>query len=175
MNKVAIDPSTGLLVSWRGTVLHAWVDYNGHLRDAFYMLLFSMGCDATMNTLGLDEAGRAATGHSTFTLEVHTNYLLEVREGAVVEVRMQMLAHDAKRIHGFLSLHLEGQQTMLACSEQMWLNMNMTVRRSAPFAASVMPRVQALAARHKDLPVSKYVGRLIGLPGHAVPVGGAAS
>ena len=175
MNKVELDPATGLLVCWRGPVLHAWVDYNGHLRDAFYMLLFSMGCDATMEYLGLDEAGRAATGHSTFTLEAHTNFLLEVREGAAVEVRMQLLAADAKRIHGFLSLHPQGRQPMLACSEQMWLNMDMAVRRSAPYAASVLPRVVALAARHGNLPVSKYVGRLIGLPGAAASSHGATA
>ena len=81
-----------------------------------------------------------------------------------MEVRTQILGHDAKRMHAFHSLHLAGAEPMLACSEQMWLNMDMTIRRSAPYAPSVLPRVQALAARHKDLPVSKYVGRLIGLP-----------
>ena len=37
-----------LLTTWRGSVLQEWVDYNGHLRDAFYMLLFSFGSDRLM-------------------------------------------------------------------------------------------------------------------------------
>ena len=152
------------LTSWQGSIQHEWVDYNGHLRDAFYMLLFSFGSDGALDYLGLDEAGRAATGHSTFTLECHINYLLEVKEGAAVEVRTQILGHDAKRMHAFHSLHLLGTEPMLACSEQMWLNMDMNIRRSAPYAAVVLPRVQALAAQHKNLPVPKYVGRVIGLP-----------
>ena len=152
------------LTSWRGSIQHEWVDYNGHLRDAHYMLLFSFASDGTLDYLGLDEAGRAATGHSTFTLECHINYLLEVKEGAAVEVRTQILGHDAKRMHAFHSLHLAGTEPMLACSEQMWLNMDMNIRRSAAYAAAVLPRVQALAAQHKNLPVPKYVGRVIGLP-----------
>lgn len=159
------------LTTWRGTVPHEWVDFNGHLRDAFYMLLFSFATDAFIDHIGLDEAGRAATGHSIFTLECHVNYLLEVREGAAVEVRTQILGHDAKRLHAYHSLHPAGSEAaragaapMLACSEQMWINMDMAVRRSAPFAAPVLGRVQALAAEHRALPVPKYVGRVIALP-----------
>jgi acyl-CoA thioester hydrolase len=159
-----IDPANGLLVCWRGKVQPEWVDYNGHLRDAFYMLLFSFASDGFIDHIGLDEAGRVATGHSIFTLECHINYLLEVKQGAAVEVRTQVLGSDAKRIHVNHSLHLAGTEPLLACSEQMWLNMDMSARRSAPFAASVLPRVQAVAARHQLLPVPKYVGRVIGLP-----------
>ena len=48
-----------MLTSYRTTVLPEWVDYNGHLRDAFYLLIFSHATDALMDQLGLDEAGRA--------------------------------------------------------------------------------------------------------------------
>ena len=153
------------LTTWRGSVLHEWVDFNGHLRDAFYLLLFSYGSDGLIDHIGLDEAGRAATGHSIFTLECHINYLLEVKEGAAVEVRTRIIGHDAKRLHAYHSLHLAGAEPVLAASEQMWMNMDMGVRRSAPFAPPVLERVHALAAQHRQLPVSQYVGRVMALPG----------
>ena len=167
------------LITWRGSVAHEWVDFNGHLRDAFYMLLFSFASDGFIDQIGLDEAGRAATGHSIFTLECHINYLLEVKEGTAVEVRTQLLGHDAKRLHAYHSLHWAGAEPtragaasmtdetrpMLAGSEQMWLNMDMTTRRSTPFAAPVLARVQAIAAQHKSLLLPKYAGRVIALPG----------
>jgi acyl-CoA thioesterase FadM len=41
-----------------------WVDYNGHLRDAFYLLIFSYATDALMDTLGLDsETAKPAATH----------------------------------------------------------------------------------------------------------------
>ena len=163
MNKPAPLP----LVTWHGVVSPEWVDFNGHLRDAYYMLLFSFASDGFIDQIGLDEAGRAATGHSIFTLECHINYLLEVKEGTAVEVRTQVITHDAKRIHAYHSLHLAGTESLLAGSEQMWLNMDMVARRSAPFAAPVLARVRAFAAQHKTLPVPKYLGRTIALPGQA--------
>lgn len=153
------------MITWRGSVQAEWVDFNGHLRDAFYMLIFSFASDGFIDHIGLDEAGRAATGHSIFTLECHINYLLEVKQGAAIEVRTQVIGSDAKRLHVFHSLHLAGTEPMLAGSEQMWLNMDMQLRRSAPFAAPVLPLVQAITLQHKALPMPKYVGRVIGLPG----------
>ena len=66
------------LVCFEGVVLPEWVDYNGHLRDAFYSLLFSYGVDGLMDRIGLDAAGREALSHSLFTLEAHIHYLREV-------------------------------------------------------------------------------------------------
>ena len=43
------DAATSLLTPWRGTVLPEWTDYNGHLRDAHYLLVFSMATDAMID------------------------------------------------------------------------------------------------------------------------------
>ena len=159
------DPVAGqLLTPWRGTVLPEWTDYNGHLRDAYYLLVFSMATDAMMDMIGLDEAGRAATGHSMFTLESHINYLLEVKQGTPIEVFTQILGVDAKRMHIFHFLHVAGTDTVLSVNEQMQLNVDMSGPRAAPFAPAVLPRVQALAAAHAGLVRPSYAGRSIALP-----------
>ena len=80
-----------LPVVYRCTIGADWVDFNGHLRDGYYMVLFSSAVDALMDLAGLDEAGRKAIGHSWFTLEAHVHYLHEVKQGAAVEVRLQLL------------------------------------------------------------------------------------
>ncbi len=154
-----------LLASWQGQVLHEWVDYNGHLRDAHYLLIFSFATDALMDLFGLDDAGRKATGHSIFTLESHINYLLEVKQGTPIEVRTQILGVDAKRLDIYHTLHVAGTEPALAANEQMLLNVDMSGPRAAPFALAVLPRVQALAAQHRGLPKPKYAGRAIALPG----------
>ena len=156
-------PPTAPLSTYRSAVISEWVDYNGHLRDAYYLLLFSLATDALMDQLGLDEAGRAATGHSLYTLECHLNFVQEVKLGQQVEVCTQILGHDAKRLHLNHSLHVLGQVPLLAASEQMLLNVATALGRAAPFAETVISRVEALARAHQGLPAPRFAGRAISL------------
>lgn len=57
-----------------------------------------------------------------------------------------------------------GTEPVLAANQQMLLNRDMSGPRAAPFAPAVAPRVQAMARRHRDLPMPKYTGRPIALP-----------
>lgn len=156
-------PLTAPLSTYRSAVISEWVDYNGHLRDAYYLLLFSLATDALMDQLGLDEAGRTATGHSLYTLECHLNFVQEVKLGQQVEVRTQILGHDTKRLHLNHSLHRSGEAPMLAASEQMLLNVATAAARAAPFAEPVLSRVEALARAHQGLPAPRFAGRAISL------------
>lgn len=152
------------LTSYRTAIQPEWVDYNNHLRDAFYMLIFSYATDALMEHLGLDEAGRARTSHTLYTLECHLNFLNEVKLGSEVEVRTQLLAHDRKRLHIHHGLYLAGGDSALAQSEQMLMNIDSQTSRSAVFDAEVAQQVQLLAQAHSELPQPDCVGRLIALP-----------
>ncbi|MGV8843955.1 MAG: thioesterase family protein [Pseudomonas sp.] len=153
------------LLTYKTPVLAEWVDYNGHLRDAFYLLIFSHATDALMDQLGLASTDREASGHSLFTLECHLNYLHEVKLGAQVEVRTQLLGHDRKRLHIYHSLHLLEAAETLAASEQMLLHVELAGPRSAPFTGAVLSKVEALGEAHRQLPTPAWVGHVIGLPG----------
>ncbi|MDR8013131.1 thioesterase family protein [Ectopseudomonas guguanensis] len=151
------------LTSYQTTISPEWVDYNGHLRDAFYLLIFSHATDALMDVLGLDEAGRARTGHTLYTLECHLNFLAEVKEGEAVEVRTQLLAHDAKRLHIHHALYRPGKSASLAESEQLLMNIDSAAGRAAPFDEQVAERVAHLGAEQQNLQRPACVGRVIGL------------
>ncbi len=140
-----------------------WVDYNGHLRDAFYLLIFSYATDGLMHTLGLDSAHREASGHSLFTLELHLNYLQEVKLGAEVEVHTQLIAHDAKRLHLYHSLHWVGDARVLAGNEQMLLHVDLAGPRATPFTEATLERLDAISAEQAELPRPELLGRVIGL------------
>lgn len=158
------NPNTSGLVTYRAEVVTEWVDYNGHLRDGFYLVLFSYGVDGFMDQIGLDAAGRKALGHSLFTLEAHLNFLHEVKLGSRVEVRTQVLGFDAKRVHLGLGLYLEGQDKLLSFCEQMQLNVDMAGPTATPFAPSVANLLQAMALAHASLEKPKFAGRAIALP-----------
>ena len=59
-----------------------WVDYNGHMNDAAYALVFSRAVDALMDRIGLDAAARKASRRTLYTLQMMLHYLQEAREGA---------------------------------------------------------------------------------------------
>ena len=157
------------LTTYQTRIIPDWVDYNGHLRDAFYLLIFSYATDALMDKLGLDSENREASGHSLFTLELHLNYLHEVKLGAEVQVRTQLIAFDAKRLHLFHSLHLVGDDKALAGNEQMLLHVDLAGPQATPFSEATLARLVAISAEQAELPRPALLGRVIGLPAKKAP------
>jgi acyl-CoA thioester hydrolase len=133
-------------VVYRDTVRAEWVDYNGHLRDAFYMLIYSYATDVLLDAIGLDAAQREARGRSMYTLEAHLHYLREIKEGAAVRVDVRVLEHDAKRVRVYLEMYADEGREPVSASEQLLLHVDRAGPRAAPFDADVLARVAALAA-----------------------------
>ncbi|GLX16270.1 carnitine dehydrogenase [Pseudomonas straminea] len=153
-----------LSVTYKTAVQPTWVDYNGHLRDAYYLLICSFATDGLMDLIGLDEAGRARTGHTLYTMECHLNFLAEVKLGVELQVRTQLLGHDRKRLHIHHLLERCDDRQVVAESEQMLMNIDTANGRSAPFDGEVAERIAELVEAQHGAPRSVYVGRVIGLP-----------
>jgi len=152
------------LITYRTPVQEDWVDYNGHLRDAFYLLIFSYATDALMERIGLDEGSRGQSGNSLFTLEAHINYLHEVKLGTEVWVQTQIIGFDRKRLHVYHSLHRAGFDQVLAASEQMLLHVDLAGPKSAPFGERSVALLNELANSQHDLAQPQYIGNVIRLP-----------
>ncbi|WP_233834461.1 thioesterase family protein [Paraburkholderia sp. ZP32-5] len=163
-----MSPSV-VLPCYRETVRAEWVDYNGHMRDAFYMLIFSLATDVVIDLIGLTDAVRQARRRSIYTLEAHLNYLHEIKEGAHVRVDMRVLAHDAKRLHLYLEMFAlnNARAEPVAASEQMLLHVDTSGPRGIAFDADIEARVRELAHAHATLPPARFAGHVIGLPATA--------
>jgi acyl-CoA thioester hydrolase len=148
----------------REVVRREWADYNKHLNDAFYLVIFSHATDHMMDQIGLDAAGRECSQHSLFTAELHLNYLKEVKVGAEVRVETTFLGHDAKRLHIFHTMYVGDGAEPVATNEQMQLSMDMTGPRVSPFQPDVLAAIEKIAAEHAKLPKPAQMGRAIGMP-----------
>jgi acyl-CoA thioester hydrolase len=84
---------------YRATIEPAWIDYNGHVRDAYYGLVASLAVDDVMDRLGLDAAYRERTRCTLYTVELHLHYLHEVKSSDDLAVISSVLDCDRKRIH----------------------------------------------------------------------------
>ncbi len=126
---------------YQTTVRPEWIDYNGHMQDAYYGLIFSYAVDAVQDAIGVDASYRDRTGCTIYLLEDHKSYLHEVKEGAALRVEMRVLDHDAKRflLHGQM---FEGEE-LVAVGEFVELHV---ARHPSPHAAPMPEDVQAALA-----------------------------
>jgi len=147
----------------RGSIRPEWIDYNGHMNVAYYVLVFDRGTDALLDYLGMDNAYRARTGCSTYVLESHITYERELKEGDAYRVTSQLLDFDAKRLHYFEHLYQEPEGTLAATTEIMLMHMDVTTVRSMPMPESVRDRVASVMEAHIRLPRPTQVGRVIGI------------
>lgn len=151
-------------ITYRTAILEDWVDYNGHLRDAYYLLIFSYATDALMERIGLDSESRGQSGHSLFTLEAHINYLHEVKLGTEVWVQTHIIGFDRKRLLVCHTLHRDGTDEALSASEQMLLHVDLAGPKSAPFTERSVQALQALVETQAGQALPEWRARPLALP-----------
>ncbi|MFE6971451.1 thioesterase family protein [Isoptericola sp. NPDC057653] len=133
-------PGPVALPPWREPVRDEWIDYNGHLSEAYYVLVFGHATDAVMEQLGLGPGYRAAHDASLYTVEAHVRYLDEVPAGAGLEVRSSVVGATAKALHLW---HEMWSGDRLRATEEV-LGLHVAGGRSAPFPPDVADRVAAV-------------------------------
>jgi acyl-CoA thioester hydrolase len=142
----------------------AWIDYNGHMNDAYYALVFSRTGDKLLEAIGLETQGRDRTSRTIYTTTLTIHYHHEVTEGEVLTADARLLEYDAKRLRIWFEMRNAGG-TVVASSEQVYLCVDQSGDK--PRAASFLPEQQAaIAALHAataDLPWPKAAGRGISL------------
>jgi acyl-CoA thioester hydrolase len=119
-----------------------WVDYNGHMSEAYYVLIFGEATDAFYDHVGLGEAYRQANKVSVYTLESHIRYLVEAPEGEAVRIATRLLRYDAKRLRVHHTMHRTSDAAVLAATELIAMHVDKQEMRGIPFPAV---RLQSIA------------------------------
>jgi len=133
------------LPPYRATIDPSWIDYNGHLRDAYYGLILSYAIDDVMDHLGLDAHYRKTTRCTLFTLETHMHYLHEVKAADLLSVDTVVLDCDAKRMHLGSLFRCAGRPEPVAVAESMQLHVRQEERPTvAPFPPAVAAILEEL-------------------------------
>lgn len=159
---VTVDRHAAPLILDRERVVPEWIDYNGHMNLAYYVLVFDHATDQFLDYIGLDSDFRAHHEGSTFTGELHLNYEKEAREGDLVYVSTQLLGYDEKRIHYFHQMYDSRDDSLIATNELLSLYMDMRIRRVGLMPGKIIEMLAAIQDAHKCLPVPAQVGSRIG-------------
>jgi acyl-CoA thioester hydrolase len=156
--------ATARLSLCTATVKPEWIDYNGHMSEAYYVLTFGFASEAFLDYIHLGSEYRSDTGSSVYTVEAHINYLREVAEGAGLHFATQLLGYDARRIHLFRTMSHAGDGAVLATTELMMVHVDEQPRVS-PMPQATLDRVRTVHESQRDIPVPDHAGRTIGLRG----------
>jgi betainyl-CoA thioesterase len=156
---VAIDAPLRL---HRTTVMADWVDYNGHMSESCYLLVFGDNADAFFRFIGIDEDYRAG-GHSLYTVETHLHHRHEANRGDPLTLTLQLLDHDHKRVHIFHEMRHGETGVLLATAEQMLVHVNTESARTAALPADLAEHLGAIQRAHAGLPVPDVVGKPMGI------------
>jgi len=148
------------------TVPASWIDYNGHMMDAYYFVAFTEATEAFLDHLGLGEVYREHSGCGIYTVESHLCFKASVRTGELISYQSQLLGYDAKRLHVFHRM-VSPDDAEAATNELMFLHVELEAERVIPMPADRQAVLAALAARHALLPWPEQAGRRIALPSSA--------
>ena len=148
--------SDDALSTYRTRVREEWIDYNGHLSEAYYVLVFGFATDTAMDALGLGEAYREETGCSLYTVEAHVRYVQEVNRDAQLEVRTLVAGSAQKKLHLAHEMRVDGE--IVATEEILGIHVDQTSGR-----ATVLPEATRASAVEHTVPAPAWVGRSVAI------------
>jgi acyl-CoA thioester hydrolase len=116
----SIKQGATIIFEYKKTVRSEWIDYNDHMQDAYYGLVFSKAVDALQDEVGFDEAYRHRTGCTIYLVEERKFFLSEAKEGAQLEIEIHVLDVSEKLFHIYAMMKSDGRK--VAISELMQLH-----------------------------------------------------
>jgi len=125
------------------TVKPEWIDYNGHMQDAYYGLVFSYAVDAFQDWVGFDAAYRTATDCTIYLVEEHKYFLREVKESDPLAVQISVLGVSEKVFHLHCVMQSDGHD--VAISELMEMHVcQKPTPKGAPIPLDIAARLNEL-------------------------------
>lgn len=160
--EVTLTPD-GVLESSVQSIEPAWVDYNGHLNQVYYSLLFDRVVEPSFVFMGLGYNYIQKHNRSQMMAQSYTCFVRELFQTATVRVRIRILDVDEKRVHLFGEMMHARDGWLAATQEWMFLHLDMSVRRVSPWPADIRETLERLKGGVR-LPPHKNMGRPIGIP-----------
>lgn len=140
-----------------------WVDYNGHLNQAYYGVIFDRAIDLALLPVGLGPDYIKDRNCSYMAVESHTCFVREIMKADPVRVLSRVMDVDDKRLHMFCELQHAQEGWLAATIEFMFLHIDMQVRRTSPWPRELRTRLEALQHHASGLAIPERSGRHIAI------------
>ena len=102
-------------------VIKDWVDYNGHMNMAYYVLIFDQAWEVALEKFKMGENAAKSQQRSTMVVETNTKYINEVKENEEVDINLIYFDHDKKRLH--LKMEMNEKRTNKLSASMEWISL----------------------------------------------------
>ena len=133
-----------------GKVLQEWTDYNGHMNLAFYIHLFDGSWEVLLQKFNIGEDSAKIEKRTTFAVETHTTYDMEVRVDDEVDMNLLFIDFDKKRIVYKLEMIHKKEQYLAATTEVCSLYVDLGVRKVIEFEKDKADLIDKFISENKD-------------------------
>lgn len=114
-------------------IIKEWIDYNGHMNMAYYVLIFDQAWENILNKFQMGGEKAAESKRTTMVVETRTTYDSEVKEGDEVEVYVSYFDHDKKRLHLKCEMYEKKTKKLSATMENLSLYIDLDKRKVTEF------------------------------------------
>ena len=133
-----------------GRVKLEWADYNGHMNLAFYIHLFDTAWEVLLGKFNIGEESATKQKRTTFAVESHTTYDMEVKVGDEVDLNLLFIDFDKKRIVYKLEMIHKQQKYLAATTEVCSLYVDLSTRRVTEFENEKRSLIENFINKNKE-------------------------
>ncbi len=148
---------------YQSSVQPDWIDFNGHMNVAYYVLAFDQATDSFNTNLGLGPEYTQDTRLSMFVVDMNVSYRRELKEGTLINCTTQLLEFDAKKLRILHQMFNTEEGFLAATNELIMVHVDLETGRSCPFSETALDRLQTIARQHQSLLIPECVGRQLSL------------
>tara|TARA_B100000965_G_scaffold397506_1_gene414158 strand:+ start:1303 stop:1770 length:468 start_codon:yes stop_codon:yes gene_type:complete len=133
-----------------GRVKSEWTDYNGHMNLAFYIHLFDASWEVLLQKFNIGEDSAKIEKRTTFAVESHTTYDMEVKVGDEVDMNLIFIDFDKKRIVYKLEMIHKSEKYLAATTEVCSLYVDLNTRRVTEFEEEKVQLISKFIEENKE-------------------------
>ena len=148
---------------YQSCVQPEWIDFNGHMNVAYYVLAFDQATDMFNSNLGLGPEYTRDTRQSLFVVDMNVTYKRELKQGTPISCTTQLLEFDAKKLRIFHQMFNSDEGFLAATNELIMVHVDLNSGRSCPFPSQALEQLQSMARQHQSLAIPDGAGRALGL------------
>jgi len=132
-------------------IIKDWIDYNGHMNVAYYLLIFDKyGADKINNIFMMGENSAKTTGMSTMMVENNISYRQELKLDDEVDINLIYFNHDKKRLHYKFEMINKEKKNLSATFEALALYVNLNTRNVSEFESKKLSIMKNFIKENKQ-------------------------